>query len=350
MRVREWMSPDPVTVTPSTDVAEARRLLDRYGVRHLPVVEHGRVVGMISDRDVRVSPAALRQVTERLAATGRAAVAEDAGVGLVVSAVMSAPVHVVTVDEDVDAAARLLLSRRISALPVLDDGALVGLITSTDCLLASPYTSSRDRAGEGAERVMTAADPRTPGLIDEAPPARWLFASTGVAPLVWLVARLWLGYEWLAAGWDKATGGGWLDGGAALRGFAANAVETGAAGDHPQVAYGWYVVFLEWIRDSAHVWMAPMVAIGQLVIGILLLAGAFVGVAAFLGVVLNFSFVFAGSAGVNPLFLIIGLLLMLAWRNGGWYGADRWLLPWLGTPWLRPSAGLTGTGKRGAVP
>lgn len=137
MRVRDRMSPDPVTVTPSTLVTKARQLLDRYGVRHLPVVECGRVVGMISDRDVRVSRAALRQVTERLAATGRAAVAEDAGVGLVVSAVMSTSVHVVTVDEDVEAAARLLLSRRVSALPVLDDSALVGLITTTDCLLAS---------------------------------------------------------------------------------------------------------------------------------------------------------------------------------------------------------------------
>jgi len=137
MRVRDWMSPDPVTVTPSTHVAEARRLLDSYGVRHLPVMGHGRVVDMISDRDVRVSRAALRQVTERLAANGRAAVAEDGGIGLIVSAVTSTPVHVVTVDEDVESAARLLLSRRISALLVLDDGALVGLITTTDCLLAS---------------------------------------------------------------------------------------------------------------------------------------------------------------------------------------------------------------------
>ena len=116
MRVCDWMSPDPVTVTPSTNVAEARGLLDAYGVRHLPVVDHDRVVGMVSDRDVRVSPAALRQATERLAAGSRARVAQDAGVGLVVAAVMSTPVHTVTAEEDVEAAARLLLSRRISAV------------------------------------------------------------------------------------------------------------------------------------------------------------------------------------------------------------------------------------------
>lgn len=144
MRVRDWMSPDPVTVTPSTHVAEARRLLDTCDVRHVPVVDHQRVVCMVSDRDVRVSPAALRQATERLAAGSRARVAADVDVGLVVAAVMSTPVHTVTADEDLEAAARLLLSRRISALPVLDDGALVGLITTTDCLLAplAPPTDS----------------------------------------------------------------------------------------------------------------------------------------------------------------------------------------------------------------
>jgi len=49
--------------------------------------------------------------------------------------------------------------------------------------------------------------------------------------------------------------------------------------------------------------------------------------------VLNFSFVFSGAAGVNPAFIIVGILLVLAWRNAGWIGLDRFLLPSLGTPW-----------------
>lgn len=48
---------------------------------------------------------------------------------------------------------------------------------------------------------------------------------------------------------------------------------------------------------------------------------------------LNFSYIFGGTAGVNPLFIIISLLLMLAWRVAGWYGLDRIVLPKLGTPW-----------------
>jgi acetoin utilization protein AcuB len=133
MRVRDWMSPDPVTVSPSTTVAEARGLLRYYGIRHLPVVDRGRVVGMVSDRDVRIDDSALELIR---AATGDPG--EVFGERRDVSLVMSSPVHVIGPDEAVEAAARALLSWRISALPVIDAaGALVGLITTTDCLLAS---------------------------------------------------------------------------------------------------------------------------------------------------------------------------------------------------------------------
>jgi hypothetical protein len=78
-----------------------------------------------------------------------------------------------------------------------------------------------------------------------------------------------------------------------------------------------------WVSDNA-VWMGKLVAVGEVVIGVCLLLGLFTGVFAFLGLVLNFSFVFSGSAGVNPAFIIVGLLLVLAWRYGagsGWTGS-----------------------------
>jgi thiosulfate dehydrogenase [quinone] large subunit len=74
-------------------------------------------------------------------------------------------------------------------------------------------------------------------------------------------------------------------------------------------------------------------ALTELVVGILLILGLFTGIAAFIGAVMNFSYVFAGSAGVNPLYIIISLFLILAWRVAGWYGLDRFVLPRLGTPW-----------------
>jgi thiosulfate dehydrogenase [quinone] large subunit len=78
-----------------------------------------------------------------------------------------------------------------------------------------------------------------------------------------------------------------------------------------------------------------MVAIGEVVIGVMLILGLFTGIAAALGAILNFSFVFAGSAGVNPAMILVSVLIILAWRNAGWYGLDRWVLPALGTPWHR---------------
>jgi acetoin utilization protein AcuB len=132
MRVRDWMSPDPVAVEPTTSVREARHLLRYYGVRHLPVVQRERVVGIISDRDVRIDDASLTLLAEA------SHLDEVTGLGRPVELVMTAPPHTIGPDEPIEAAARTMLSRRISALPVVDeDQRLVGMITTTDCLLAS---------------------------------------------------------------------------------------------------------------------------------------------------------------------------------------------------------------------
>ena len=172
-----------------------------------------------------------------------------------------------------------------------------------------------------------------PVYIEEPRFSKWLFGSSAAA-WIWLVARLWLGYEWLHAGWEKVRSPAWMDGGKALQGFIKGAIAAANEPEHPQVAYGWWVNFLEWVSDNAS-WMAKLVAIGETVIGICLILGLFTGIMAFFGVVLNLSFMFSGSAGVNPAFAILGLLLVLAWRNAGWYGLDRFVLPKLGTPWHR---------------
>ena len=122
MRVSDWMSPDPMSTAPGVTAADAGRLMHTYGIRHLPVVLHDRVIGMVSDRDVR-----------------------GAMPGRTVADIMSTPAHVVRPNDTIEAAARLMLSRHISALPVVDvSGHLIGMVTTTDCLLASlsPAASS----------------------------------------------------------------------------------------------------------------------------------------------------------------------------------------------------------------
>jgi len=191
--------------------------------------------------------------------------------------------------------------------------------------------------GKEARRAMASnaqgRAPSAPVYIEEPAISKWLFGSCKAA-WIWLVVRLWLGYEWLHAGWEKVTSPAWMDNGKALKGFAAGAIASSKDPEHPQVAYGWWVSFLHWVSGNA-VWMGKLIAVGEVVIGIALILGLFTGIFAFLGVVLNFSFVFSGSAGVNPLFIILGLLLVLAWRNAGWIGLDRFVLPRLGTPWQR---------------
>ncbi len=181
--------------------------------------------------------------------------------------------------------------------------------------------------------------------IEEPRFARFLFASPAAAG-VWAVARVYLGYTWLHAGWEKITGtaGGtftwhwaytsesWIKSSAGLKGFAGYALK-GAGGDHAAVNYGWYAAFLRWISQSGAGILAPMIAIGELLIGAALILGLFTAVAAFFGGMLSMSFGLAGVAGVNPLFFLVEVLLILAWRNAGYYGLDRFVLPALGTPW-----------------
>jgi thiosulfate dehydrogenase [quinone] large subunit len=76
-----------------------------------------------------------------------------------------------------------------------------------------------------------------------------------------------------------------------------------------------------------------------------LLLGLFTGIAAFFGALLTTAFGLAGIAGVNPIFLILEVLLVTAWRNAGWIGLDRLVLPKLGTPWEPGSMFRRGGGQ-----
>ena len=82
-----------------------------------------------------------------------------------------------------------------------------------------------------------------------------------------------------------------------------------------------------------YTWFAKVIAAGEFLVGLGLIVGALVGIAAFFGTVLNFNFQLAGSASTNPVLFGLGVLLVMAWKTAGWTGIDRVLLPRLGTPW-----------------
>ena len=127
LRVRDCMSVNPVTVGPKDSLQKVVELLRRRDIRSLPVVENGRLIGIVTDRDVRqVAPAyplfrdedEIRRYTERLTVT----------------AAMTADPITIGPDVSLVEAAKLLGTYRITSLPVVDGGRLIGILTVTDIL------------------------------------------------------------------------------------------------------------------------------------------------------------------------------------------------------------------------
>ena len=175
---------------------------------------------------------------------------------------------------------------------------------------------------------------------------RFLFSNSR-AGLFWLPIRLFVGFAWLEAGWHKFTDPEWTQGGAALRAYWERAAAIPEQG-RPPITFEWYRDFINTLLNAnAEPWMAWVVTLGELAIGIGLILGILTGLAAFFGAFMNMSFLLAGSASTNPVLFTLAVGLMLAWRVAGYYGVDRWLLPRLGTPWspgalfLRRQAGST---------
>ena len=150
--------------------------------------------------------------------------------------------------------------------------------------------------------------------------------------ILWLPLRVWIGVQWIMAGLGKMNPA-WLETGTALQGFW-NGVLKNAAGDHPAVAYSWYVNFIKFLLDSgSYVWFAKLIVFGELAVGILLTVGAFTGLAALGGAFMNWNYIMAGSAGVNPMYLAIEIALLLAWKVAGYIGADFFVFRFGATPW-----------------
>ncbi|MGH7927910.1 MAG: DoxX family protein [Candidatus Binatia bacterium] len=167
-------------------------------------------------------------------------------------------------------------------------------------------------------------------IIEEPRVSRLLFADTRFAWL-WLPLRLYLGWLWWEAGWHKFVDPKWLGSGEALLSYWQRGLKMTP---RPAISYDWYRSFIEFLVNSeAYIWFSKIIIFGELLVGVALILGAFVGIAAFFGGLMNWSFIMAGSASTNGMLFAIATWLVLAWRNAGWIGLDRWLLPMLGTPW-----------------
>ncbi|AZI44875.1 DoxX family protein (plasmid) [Deinococcus psychrotolerans] len=179
----------------------------------------------------------------------------------------------------------------------------------------------------------------SPGLLREPNVSRLLFADPRLAP-IWALLRIYVGYEWLMAGWEKITNpaGVWVGekAGTAVGGFLTGALaKTGGA--HPDVQ-GWYAWFLQHVALPNAATFSYLVAYGEVLVGAALIVGLFTGIAAFFGGVMNASYLLAGTISTNPLLFILATWLVLGWRVAGWWGLDRWVLALFGVRATPPAA------------
>lgn len=153
MLIRGRMTREVVTISPARTLLEALKLTRSHRIRHLPVVEGRRLVGIVSDRDLRLALPALGAAPEperrRLLETTR------------VASVMVRDPITTTPDTPLEEAARLMYVHRIGCLPVEEQGTLVGIVTESDvlCGLVELY-GGHERSSRLEVRM-----PRRPGEL-----------------------------------------------------------------------------------------------------------------------------------------------------------------------------------------
>ena len=146
------------------------------------------------------------------------------------------------------------------------------------------------------------------------------------ASILWLVIRVWLGWQWFEAGLAKVQNPAWMQNGEALQGFWTRAVMIPEQG-RPPIAYDWYRNFIQSMLDSgSYVWFAKLIAVGELLVGIAMIFGFLTFATAFFAGFMNWNFIMAGSASTNGAWLVLAVLQIAAWKISGYLGADYFLL------------------------
>lgn len=131
MIARDLMTPNPATVTPQSSLAEAWDIMRELDVRHVPVVQDGALVGMLSDRDL-----AYLDVARLFTAEGADALRRELATPVI--KVMRSDVIFVEPDTDVTDVVELLIENKVGAIPVAhpDTREVIGIVSYVDALRA----------------------------------------------------------------------------------------------------------------------------------------------------------------------------------------------------------------------
>jgi thiosulfate dehydrogenase [quinone] large subunit len=144
---------------------------------------------------------------------------------------------------------------------------------------------------------------------------------------IWLVIRLYLGYQWVEASWHKITGAAPFDASGFIKGAIANSVPK-TPGAKP-VVQAWWASFLQHVALPNATLFNFMVQYGEMLVGLALILGFATLFAASMGMLMNFAFLLSGtvSSNANLLFLEV-ILLTLGGAYAGYLGVDYWFRPW----------------------
>jgi thiosulfate dehydrogenase [quinone] large subunit len=158
---------------------------------------------------------------------------------------------------------------------------------------------------------------------------RVAFWAATLAPFAWLVVRGALGWVWLRAAWDKLGDAGWTAAprGSAVTGYLNGAVSN-ATGAHPEVS-NWFAHAIDRFFLPNAEFLAYVVAIGELLIGLALIIGLFTRMTALIAAAFNVLLMWAGTSSTNPQMILLELAIVFVGVGAGTYGVDYWILPWL---------------------
>lgn len=134
--------------------------------------------------------------------------------------------------------------------------------------------------------------------------------------------RLYLGWQWLHAGWEKIVSGKFD-----ASGFMYGAVKK-MSGDHPAVQ-PWWGEFLNEVALPHVEIFNVIVPWGEFLVGIGLILGIFTSFSTLMGLTMNFAYMFSGTTSTNPQMVILGLFILIAGINAGKIGLDRWVIPFI---------------------
>ncbi|MQS51547.1 DoxX family protein [Companilactobacillus mishanensis] len=148
-----------------------------------------------------------------------------------------------------------------------------------------------------------------------------------IASILLAIVRIYLGIKWTLSGWGKITGGF----SEATKGMLSGVVKNPVKGPSGDVVYPWFNDMIHSVFLPHYQGMSVMISWGEFLVGLGLIFGCLTTAAAFFALLMNFSYLLAGTVSVNPEYIFLEYFILIAGLNAGKIGLDYWVIPWVRT-------------------